>query len=590
MRSWSWRCSSALQSLRVIATSRQPLGVPGEQVWRVRGLAVAGPADAATTASPKSAGRRRGGAVHRARREGFELVRSRRARRARQRAPDLPHGSTECRWRSSSRRRASRSCRSARSPSGSSATRASCATPRGPLPSVTARCDAMLEWSHRMLEPDEQRLFRRLSVFRGSFSLAAAESVCAGYQLDVAEVLDLLAVLIDRSLVQVVDDPEEARYRLMGTVRQYAAAKLWDGPEGPTRSRPSRPVFPRRLPWRSRAGLAGPEQSQLARAARARARQPRSGPRVALRGSARRRRAARLACCGRSGTSAGTTTRPARGSSSLLTEPRRSRPRAARRRPGQRRRGRVPAVRLRRWRSSICSARSSWSTSSATGAPPPTALQRLGSIAREQARYDEARELHERSLAMWRGARRRGRRRRLARLPRVRRLAVAATRDGRGACARAALAAFERAGNLQAPARPLDQPRCLRAVPGRAGGSPRERLEQALSQCPRARLPGGHRVVPARARDRHAPRAPADRRVRADASRGAARPPPARRPVASWPACSRRSRAPSSSDTIRRWRPRCWPRRTSCASSWAPRSRRRKPPIATSPSSSWPAS
>src|SRR5262249_9650669 len=90
-----------------------------------------------------------------------------------------------------------------------------------------------LEWSHRMLAPSEQRLFRRLGVFRGTFSLDAAESVCPGYQLDADEVLDLLAVLIDRSLVQVVAHPTEPRDRLLATVRQYAAAKLWDSAEGP---------------------------------------------------------------------------------------------------------------------------------------------------------------------------------------------------------------------------------------------------------------------------------------------------------------------------------------------------------------------
>src|SRR5262249_9357041 len=83
---------------------------------------------------------------------------------------------------------------------------------------------AMLEWSHRMLTPSEQRLFRRLGVFRGTFSLDAVESVCPGYQLGADEVLDLLAVLIDRSLVQVVSHPRDPRYRLLGTVRQYAAA------------------------------------------------------------------------------------------------------------------------------------------------------------------------------------------------------------------------------------------------------------------------------------------------------------------------------------------------------------------------------
>src|SRR5262249_4744265 len=61
----------------------------------------------------------------------------------------------------------------------------------------------MLEWSHRMLEPTEQRLFRRLSAFRGSFSLAAAEAVCADDTLTAGEVLERLFVLVDRSLVQV---------------------------------------------------------------------------------------------------------------------------------------------------------------------------------------------------------------------------------------------------------------------------------------------------------------------------------------------------------------------------------------------------
>jgi DNA-binding CsgD family transcriptional regulator/tetratricopeptide (TPR) repeat protein len=117
----------------------------------------------------------------------------------------------------------------------------------------------MLEWSHRMLEPEEQRLFRRLGVFRGTFSLAAAEFVCAGYQLEPVDVLDLLAVLIDRSLVQVVDHPREPRYRLLTTVRQYALAKLWDGPEAPTVCGRHAEFFVA-LAARAKAGLSGSDQ------------------------------------------------------------------------------------------------------------------------------------------------------------------------------------------------------------------------------------------------------------------------------------------------------------------------------------------
>ncbi|GEK01516.1 BTAD domain-containing putative transcriptional regulator [Streptomyces sp. 1-11] len=89
---------------------------------------------------------------------------------------------------------------------------------------------ATLEWSHRLLDGAEQCLFRRLAVFTGGFSLAAAEDVCADGE-PAGPVLDLLGRLADKSLVSVEPGPHEARYRLLETIRQYAAQLLCDSGE-----------------------------------------------------------------------------------------------------------------------------------------------------------------------------------------------------------------------------------------------------------------------------------------------------------------------------------------------------------------------
>lgn len=86
---------------------------------------------------------------------------------------------------------------------------------------------ATLDWSYRLLDPDEQTLFRRVSVFTGGFTLDAAEAVCADG--DGLEVLDLLDSLIDRSLVLPSYDADRGtRYRLLEPVRQYAQERLAD--------------------------------------------------------------------------------------------------------------------------------------------------------------------------------------------------------------------------------------------------------------------------------------------------------------------------------------------------------------------------
>ena len=81
---------------------------------------------------------------------------------------------------------------------------------------------ATVDWSHALLSPAEQVLFRRLSIFRGGFTLPAAEAVCAGSGLAQAEVFDRLAALVDKSLVVADQETEETRYRLLEVVRQYA--------------------------------------------------------------------------------------------------------------------------------------------------------------------------------------------------------------------------------------------------------------------------------------------------------------------------------------------------------------------------------
>ncbi|HXW34310.1 MAG TPA: adenylate/guanylate cyclase domain-containing protein [Acidimicrobiales bacterium] len=90
---------------------------------------------------------------------------------------------------------------------------------------------ATVSWSHDLLSVDDQTVFRRLAVFPASFDLSATEEV-ASTEDDRFDVVDCLLSLVDRSLVQF--DPEKGRYRLLETLRQYAADKLADAGETET--------------------------------------------------------------------------------------------------------------------------------------------------------------------------------------------------------------------------------------------------------------------------------------------------------------------------------------------------------------------
>ena len=88
---------------------------------------------------------------------------------------------------------------------------------------------AAVDWTYGLLEEPECQLFNRLSVFAGSFSVSAAEAVCANG----ADVLQPLATLVDRSLVVLerAADDAESRYRLLETLRAYAWERLNMGSE-----------------------------------------------------------------------------------------------------------------------------------------------------------------------------------------------------------------------------------------------------------------------------------------------------------------------------------------------------------------------
>jgi predicted ATPase len=87
--------------------------------------------------------------------------------------------------------------------------------------------EATLDWSCALLSESERRLFERLSIFAGGFTLDAVEAICAVEPIPAAHVLPLLKRLVESSLVVV--DPDEglrSRYRLLETLREYADERL----------------------------------------------------------------------------------------------------------------------------------------------------------------------------------------------------------------------------------------------------------------------------------------------------------------------------------------------------------------------------
>jgi predicted ATPase/class 3 adenylate cyclase/tetratricopeptide (TPR) repeat protein len=91
---------------------------------------------------------------------------------------------------------------------------------------------AAVGWSYSLLTGAEQVLLGRLSVFAGGFALDAAEAICGSGDLPVLEVADLLGSLVDKSLVVAEPAGEGLRYRLLETIRLFAAERLAEAGDG----------------------------------------------------------------------------------------------------------------------------------------------------------------------------------------------------------------------------------------------------------------------------------------------------------------------------------------------------------------------
>lgn len=85
---------------------------------------------------------------------------------------------------------------------------------------------ALIDWSYALCSAAEKSLWGRLSVFAGSFTLAAAEAVCAGDGVEVADVVDLVDSLVRKSILIVERTGEATRYRLLETLREYGRDRL----------------------------------------------------------------------------------------------------------------------------------------------------------------------------------------------------------------------------------------------------------------------------------------------------------------------------------------------------------------------------
>ena len=217
--------------LRVIATSREPLRVRGETVWRVPPLELPAAADTADLSAGELAGHEairlfadRAAAV----RPGFVLDAGNAAAVARLcRTLDGMPLAIEL----AAARVGALSVEQIAGRLGDRFQLLASGIRTAPVRQQTLR--AAVDWSYELLTEPEQVLLRRLAVFSG-WNLEMAEQVCGDEAIPGDQVLDLLAALIDKSLVTLDGELEnDARYRLLDTIKEYATARLNASGEGP---------------------------------------------------------------------------------------------------------------------------------------------------------------------------------------------------------------------------------------------------------------------------------------------------------------------------------------------------------------------
>ena len=200
---------AAAPALKIVATSREPLGVGGEVTWAVPPLSEADGvelfSDRARRARPQFRLRPEDADAVRSicrRLDGLPLAIELAAARTRALAPTRIAAHLRDHFR---------------------------VLPRGPrtAPGRQATLRASFEWSHGLLTEAERALLRQLSAFAGGFDLEAALSVCP------AASVELLAALADRSLITVDDRSggAEPRYRMLETIREFAAERLAEAGE-----------------------------------------------------------------------------------------------------------------------------------------------------------------------------------------------------------------------------------------------------------------------------------------------------------------------------------------------------------------------
>ena len=230
--------------LTLLATSREPIGVPGEVTWRVPSLSLADEAielftDRARRARPDFSINDDEDAASVAeicrRLDGMPLAIELAAARVRAMSASDIVASLHDRFRllTGGARTAVRRQQTLR---------------------------ASVDWSHALLTEPERVLFRQLAAFMGGFDVDAAAAVCGGGDVERYQVLDQLALLVDKSLVVAEESRHRTRYRLLETVRQYALEKLGESGEADTVRTRHRDYYTSMAALLDRRARAGHEQ------------------------------------------------------------------------------------------------------------------------------------------------------------------------------------------------------------------------------------------------------------------------------------------------------------------------------------------